>query len=301
MKCAPLLALILSGCASPDEASKPQVGTALDVAGCHNVYRLSEKLISGSEPHGEEGLQALAKLGVKAIISVDGGKPDAAAAKKYGMRYVHLPIGYDGVPRDRALEIARAVRDLEGPIYMHCHHGKHRGPAAAAIALAAAEGWPNEKAVAAMKMCGTSLKYEGLYEDVKHFRASSEDLDRVDGTFPEVAKLPGFQAAMALLSRTWEHLEEVREARWKRPPDHPDIDPPHEALQLLEFFKELERTEEVKAREEDFRGWMGDSVAAAARLEDSIRRQDHPGAEEAFRFLKNSCTSCHSAYRNKKR
>ena len=50
------------------------------------------------------------RLGVKTVISVDGAKPDVDLAKKHGMRYVHLPHGYDGVPDDRAKELAKAVR-----------------------------------------------------------------------------------------------------------------------------------------------------------------------------------------------
>ena len=36
-------------------------------------------------------------------------------AKKYGMRYVHLPHGYDGIPEERIAELAKAVRDLPQP------------------------------------------------------------------------------------------------------------------------------------------------------------------------------------------
>ena len=41
------------------------------------------------------------------------------------------PIGYDGVPREQALRMIKAVQVAKGPVYFHCHHGKHRGPAGA--------------------------------------------------------------------------------------------------------------------------------------------------------------------------
>jgi hypothetical protein len=37
------------------------------------------------------------------IISVDGARPNVDAAKKEGLSYVHIPIGYNGVPRKRVL------------------------------------------------------------------------------------------------------------------------------------------------------------------------------------------------------
>ncbi len=70
----------------------------LEMPGLHNVYRLTEQLLSGSSPEGEEGFRSLEKLGVKTILTVDGARPDVALAHKHGLRYVHLPIGYDGVP-----------------------------------------------------------------------------------------------------------------------------------------------------------------------------------------------------------
>ena len=98
---------------------------------------MTERLYSGSEPHGEEGIASLKELGVKTIVSVDGAKPAVETARKYGMRYVHIPIGYDGVPEEAGQSLARLMREAETPIYVHCHHGKHRGPAAVAVACVA--------------------------------------------------------------------------------------------------------------------------------------------------------------------
>jgi protein tyrosine phosphatase (PTP) superfamily phosphohydrolase (DUF442 family) len=103
----------------------------VSAAGLHNVFPITDKFYSGSCPEGEAGFGSLRALGVRTVISVDGARPDVELARKHGLRYVHLPIGYDGVPRQQALRIARAVRDLPGPVYLHCHHGKHRGPVTA--------------------------------------------------------------------------------------------------------------------------------------------------------------------------
>jgi len=51
------------------------------------------------------------------------------------MRYIHVPIAYSGLSREQEIRIASAISGAEGPLYLHCHHGKHRGPAAAATAL----------------------------------------------------------------------------------------------------------------------------------------------------------------------
>ena len=102
--------------------------------GLHQVVTFHPGVISGGVPGGE-GFATLAAMGVKTIISVDGGAPDVAAAKAAGIRYIHLPMGYDGCEESRVLELTRATRDSmeRGGVYIHCHHGKHRSPAAAAV------------------------------------------------------------------------------------------------------------------------------------------------------------------------
>ena len=103
-----------------------------------NVVVVHPNVISGGLPESDLAFQELRSLGVKTVISVDGMKPDTLAAKKCGLRYVHLPHGYNGVPPQRIAELAKAVSTLDGPIYIHCHHGKHRSPAAASVACFAA-------------------------------------------------------------------------------------------------------------------------------------------------------------------
>src|SRR5262245_3837035 len=97
----------------------------VEAPGLPNVYRVTDRLYSGGSPVGDTGFASLQKLGIRTVISVDGVRPDVQRARKHGLRYIHLPIGYDGVPRAKALRLARAVRDLPGPVYLHCHHGKH--------------------------------------------------------------------------------------------------------------------------------------------------------------------------------
>ena len=120
--------------AAPKRAPQPAVLKKLPARHLPNALQVHLQVISGGQPEGEAGFAELKGLGIKTIISVDGAKPDLELAKKFGLRYVHLPHGYDGIPEERVEELAKAVRDLPGPIYIHCHHGKHRSPAAASAA-----------------------------------------------------------------------------------------------------------------------------------------------------------------------
>jgi protein tyrosine phosphatase (PTP) superfamily phosphohydrolase (DUF442 family) len=288
----------LACCVGCSGAQPTPTGIPTEAAGLHNILRVTDKLYSGSGPEGEAGFRSLRDLGMKTVISVDGARPNVELAHKYGLRYVHLPVGYDGVPREQALRIARAVRDLPGPVYLHCHHGKHRGPAAAAAAwrcLDAAR--PAADALALLRRAGTDPHYTGLYATVEALAPPEPgELDGVAADFPEVARVNDLARLMVALDERWDHLKAVRAAGWKAPPDHADLDPPHEALQLREHYRELARLPEVESRPDDFRRLLGEAEGAAGELEQALRAGQ--AAEPAFGRSAALCTQCHVQFRD---
>jgi protein tyrosine phosphatase (PTP) superfamily phosphohydrolase (DUF442 family) len=272
----------------------------------HNVFRITDKLFSGSSPDGEEGFRSLRDLGVRTVVSVDGARPDLERAHQVGLRYVHLPIGYDGIAREQALRLTRAVRDLPGPVYIHCHHGKHRGPAAAAVVhLCLDDTCAVETVVAEMRRAGTDPHYTGLYAAPEQLcRPTPRELDAVTAEFPEAAEVSGLAQAMVGLDERWERLKKVRTAGWKTPPNHPDIDPAHEALQLVEHYREAQRLPEVEQRPEELRRGLRDAEERAGELEAVLRsgaakhQVEGAAAEKAFHAAESACAGCHARYRD---
>ena len=154
----------------------------------HNAFAVTPKIFSGSSPDNEAGFAEIAKLGVKTIISVDGGKPDVETAKKYGLKYVHIPFGYDGIPTNRVVELVKAAQTLDGSFYVHCHHGKHRGPAAVAVMCEAVSGWSTDLAEQWLRQAGTASDYPGLYRNVREFKLPSAAELAAVKKLPEVAQ-----------------------------------------------------------------------------------------------------------------
>ena len=299
------LALLAFGCNRPvppptqsPAPFQPQKLTAADPS-LPNPWQIHPKVISGGLPNGDAAFAQLAELGVKTVISVDGAKPDVELARKHGLRYVHLPHGYDGVPAERMKELAKAVRDLPGLIYIHCHHGKHRSPVAAAVACVGAGLLAPDAAEPILIAAGTSDAYQGLYQSAREARRfESKLLDELSAEFPEVAKLPPLAETMVALEHTHDRLKQVEAAGWKSQPKHPDIAPAHEALLLREHLTELLRTEEVKRQPEEFQALLRDSESAARDLEDLLTAGRMEDARQPFARLTSNCKSCHVAYRD---
>lgn len=266
----------------------------------HNVIPVTDKLISGSLPKDEVAFDELKSMGVRTVISVDGAPPDVQLAHLKGMRYVHLPIGYHGLTSERQLELARAIRDLPVPIYLHCHHGKHRGPAAAASAAVVLGVMTPEEGIALLKKAGTSPDYKGLYRCVAEAKAAdSLTVDLAPNAFPQIAPMPGFVTAMAEAQDAYDHLAKIKDAGWVAPARHPDLVPLNEAGRLENLLRAMLTDPENARYDAEFSGYMRASHDASVTFEAALRAQ-RPGAElqQHLSAINASCRSCHMRYRD---
>ncbi|MCC6361734.1 MAG: hypothetical protein IT450_23610 [Phycisphaerales bacterium] len=280
---------------SPDSG-----GGAVAPEAPEHVIVVEKDVISGGEPRSTAEFEWLRQQGVKTVISVDGMKPDAETARRYGIRYVHLPIRYSGVPADRRMELAKAIHDLPGPVYVHCHHGLHRGPAAVAAALVTLGRMTPEEGTAFLKRAGTSSNYPGLFGDVAGGKAvTSAELDAYQCELPERWQTVGIVDAMAEIDRAFERLGAVREAGWKTPPDHPDVVGANEATLLMEHFHELLREDEKKEWPADYRTWLSAAETAAEGIRSELKGgRSTEALDRNWTALKQTCSDCHAKYRN---
>jgi protein tyrosine phosphatase (PTP) superfamily phosphohydrolase (DUF442 family) len=285
-----------------DEAVKPKtnrVATPIEIIGIRNAFRVMDKIYSGSQPEGDAAFAALAKLGVKTMVSVDGSKPDVAAARKHGLRYVHLPIGYDGMPTHRVVELVKLSTTVDGPFFVHCHHGLHRGPAAVAVMCEASHGWSADQAGAWLRQAGTSPDYPGLYRAAAQFKPPTpEELAAVQ-SLPEITQPSNLVDAMVKMDEHHSHLQLVQKAGWKAPPGHADISPGHEVTMLWEQLKEMARWPDTAERSGDYRAKLTDCEKSVDALRQLLHDpQDVALLEPHFQKVTATCAACHKTYRN---
>jgi len=300
---------VLAG-SGAQEASLTSVGIALPAPVAlaserlHHLLKLNERIYSGSLPEGDEAFAELAALGIKTVVAVDGARPDLVTAARHGLHYLHVPIGYEGIDEQAAAAYVRLVGEAEGPFYFHCHHGRHRGPAAAAVALRAATGCDTASAEAVLTAAGTSHDYPGLWRDVAAW--TPPDPGMVLPELHEVAVVADFTAGMAALDRDWDSLKALRAADWTTPASHPDLDLRRSATAFAEHF--ADSTGAIPAEQ------LGDPIlleqlqralAQAERLQHQADQASQPPSsvqaaamEETFRELRSSCKDCHRDYRN---
>lgn len=304
MMCRVFHIMILACCGSSHGEGSVGGGESPAEHSLENLCFPHARICSGSEPRSDRDFAYLQSIGISAVVSVDGAIPMVDTAARRGIRYLHIPIGYDGIPEDSALLLASVYQDLSGKIYIHCHHGKHRGPAAAAAMLTSAGEFDRLRALDFLNSAGTSHQYSGLYLAVEN--SSFIGRDKLKGiSLPRPVVDPGGMARqMANIDRFWDGLKEVKNRHRLQDIHHPDLAPSHKAILLEEALVEFHRLPRPGSltpdKNELFAQFAVESIEAVRKLRvllsDPSPLHIDRANEEFFRIQK-SCSDCHKNFR----
>lgn len=269
-----------------------------------NIAELvSNRLLTGPEPD-EQFWQKASELGIKTLISVDGISPQVQKAKQHGFSYIHLPISYDEIDSERTLQLASALKHAEAPIYLHCHHGKHRGPTAAVVAALANNLISRPEGLAYLENQQTSKDYQGLWASARKTKELTE-IPYLE--LPSKMSVDDLTETMAQIDRVWKNVKLFRKNKWLVPKTHPDLVLKNELSLLYEFLFESERLQLLEAHnsqeQEEIHQLYEDSLEVLENFK-RISSETHPSKatqtsmESAFQKTKANCKSCHQQFRD---
>jgi len=150
-------------------------GTAADPPGVGNFHPVDDHVYRGAQPT-RDGIQTLAKLGVRTIIDLRGGKEHSDVeqnlVKAAGMHYVHVPFKGLEAPSDQ--EIATVLTLLNDstawPVFVHCRRGADRTGTVIACYRIAHDHWPNPKALAEARINGMSWMEHAMEHYIMGFK-----------------------------------------------------------------------------------------------------------------------------------
>lgn len=292
---------------SPAASSVEPAPRRLDARHLPNAIQVCLGLISGGLPEGDAAFAELRERGIKTVISVDGAEPNVALAQRHGLRYVHLPHGYAGISTARARELAKALLVLEGPIYLHCHHGRHRSPAAAAVAAVGAGRIEPSVAAELLRLAGTSPDYRGLFAAVAAARPiPPAELAGLEVAFRETVPPPPSAEAMVAIDQVYVPLQKWASSGWVLREAAQLDEAAQRALLLREHLAEFERLPEFAFQPGEFQALGRATRFAALVFERSLMSWQAegaaasrpPGVDPAWRELSARCTECHRRFRD---
>lgn len=249
-----------------------------------HFQQVSPKLYCGAQPEDEQDFVLLSQAGIKTIVCVDGTQPQVELARKYGLRYVHVPLPYSGIPQKSARMLTQVMRECDSPVFVHCHHGLHRGPAAAAVCAIAQGSFTAKEGVEFLKRSGTNPDYVGLYRDVRNFEVPALGQERVQ--LVEKAPVDEITDVMLRIEQHFKWLQQHAAAKhWNR-----ESNTEH-SIAIAEEFKEAAR--HYKKDDELKRLFLDASVQAV----DLAKSQDKNQGLKLLQKLQQSCIECHANQR----
>ncbi|QDT70684.1 hypothetical protein MalM25_36390 [Planctomycetes bacterium MalM25] len=254
-----------------------------DAAPPTQPLRAAEGVYVGGAPTDATAWDALVARGVKTVVGVEGIPPSPPSGSSEGLRLVHIPIGYGAIDKAASDRLTRVAREAQRPLYIYCHHGQHRGPAAAAIVCLAANLLDKEGALDLLRRAQTDRKYAGLWRDVAAYRAPPADAVLPELT-PASPSSP-LSLAMCQLDRAWEATlkSDTREDR-------------HTAMVLVvESLKESRRAVEATGARPGLLADLQEALDQAREIEHAATGLD---PEELDQRFGPQCLRCHATHRD---
>ena len=248
-------------------------------------HQLTPDIFVGPRP-SQEHIAELTTLGIKKVISVDALPPESSLWAE-AIQVRHLPMGYRDLPKPLQLRLARELSIAPVKTYIHCHHGQHRGPAAALAALRALGKLDQAQAEAWLDRCGVG--YQGLRQAVHD--AQPESPQDIQSALPleEAVATRSLSRLMAEIDQVWDRVKKV-----PSPDDPIKRTQKEDAAHLLDLFRLS--SEAAGPVDPAYRKQIQEAVRLASTLESEL--QNGEDAAKLRAALRTSCRTCHRAFRD---
>ena len=101
-----------------------------------NMKQIDDRFAVGLSPPSAEDLSALSAKGYRSVVNLrcaeEQGQPlqpdqEGETVRSLGMEYRHVPVSGDALDHDLVDAFRDQVKDLPGPVYIHCATGKRAG------------------------------------------------------------------------------------------------------------------------------------------------------------------------------
>ena len=138
--------------------------------------KISDQITVGAQPTPEQ-LQELAQEGFRTIVNLrTAGESDQPLSPEeegnkvtaLAMKYLHIPVSAQAMQPEQVDHFRQQIRQLPGPVFVHCHKGKRAG-ALAMMHSAIEAGWTGDQTLQTAQEMGFQCDVPALAEFVKGY------------------------------------------------------------------------------------------------------------------------------------
>jgi protein tyrosine phosphatase (PTP) superfamily phosphohydrolase (DUF442 family) len=139
--------------------------------GLPNLHQVSDVLYRGAKPT-REGVQELARMGVKTIVNLEhpGIDPEPVKDDVGGTTIEPVCIGctpWHPEEKDVIRFLKVATDTSKQPLFVHCCHGSDRTGMMCAMYRIIVQGWTKDQAIAEMTEGG--FNFHGMWQDIIYY------------------------------------------------------------------------------------------------------------------------------------
>ena len=142
------------------------------VRGMPNLHLVAPGLYRSAQPD-RQGFQGAAELGIRRVINMRQTSRDGCRTRHPALVLTRFPMKARHVAEQdsaRIVAVLRALREGEGPVLIHCHHGADRTGVICALYRMVFQGWPREEAIAELTLGG--FGYHPVWANIPDYLAS---------------------------------------------------------------------------------------------------------------------------------
>jgi tyrosine-protein phosphatase SIW14 len=147
---------------------------AVELGDLPAFHQVNPRLYRGGQPT-RDGIQMLARLGVKTIINLREPDEDSRAeefwVREAGLRYLNFPMEGTGRPTNETVNavLTRIQTRPDQPVFLHCKRGKDRTGVIVACYRIAYEHWSAEAAVKEARQLGMHWSEFAMQRYIRDF------------------------------------------------------------------------------------------------------------------------------------
>jgi len=172
LQLAPVMILATAAFAQQQQPQAP--------AGVGNFHVVNDHIYRGAQP-SSEGIQALAKMGVKTVVDLREADGNMLLEKKQveaaGMKFVNVPM--HGLETPSSADVAKVLAVFNdksaGPVFVHCKRGADRTGTVVACYRISHDRWDNGKALSEAKSNGMAWIQKAMQHYVMGYKAPLEN------------------------------------------------------------------------------------------------------------------------------
>ncbi|MDR0940396.1 MAG: dual specificity protein phosphatase family protein [Mediterranea sp.] len=161
------LCLILTLAVALPACGQKAVPTAekitLEHSGLSNLYKIDDGVYRSEQPEAAD-FRALQKLGIKEVLNLRRFHSDDDEATGTTLRLHRLKTRAGALSEDDLVAALRLIKNRQGPILIHCHHGSDRTGAVCAMYRVVFQGMSKDDAIREMTQGG--FGFHGIYRNI---------------------------------------------------------------------------------------------------------------------------------------